>query len=130
MSSPAVVANPSMPIREAALLMRAHGVGALAVLAGDDLVGVVTDRDIVTRAMPDGAVDRPVGEVMSPDPVTCRADQPVVVASEVMGEMQIRRLPVVNGDRRIVGMISLGDIAENVSEELAGQALGEITEMR
>lgn len=130
MSAPVIVALSSTPIDEAAALMRRHGVGALAVVGDGRLIGVVTDRDIVTRVVAERASSGTVGAAMSPDPVTCRADQEILAAAEAMGDMQVRRLPVLDADGRLVGMISLGDIAENVSEELAGQALGEIAETR
>ena len=95
------------------------------------LVGIVTDRDIVIRAL--GNPDRVISlarEIMTPDPLTCLEDQDVAEAAVIMGDNQIRRLPVLRRDGQLVGVLSLGDIAENFSEGLAGEVLGEVVEGR
>lgn len=132
MSHPIVSVSPGDTIRRAAILMRSHDVGALPVIDRLEPVGIVTDRDLVVRAL----CGRPhedavtVGDVMSPGPVACDADQTVNEAAAIMGDEQIRRLLVTDRTGHPVGMLSVGDIAEHVSEELAGQALGEIVEAR
>ncbi len=132
MSRPVVAVTSKDSIRTAATLLRKHNVGALPVLDGTRSIGIVTDRDLVIRVFTElfdpGALT--VGDVMSPNPVTCHEDQTVDEAAAIMGEHQIRRLPVVDLFQNLIGMISVGDIAENVSEELAGQTLGEIAEKR
>lgn len=130
MSSPVVATTPSASISEAAAQMRRHDVGALVVVAQGELPGIVTDRDIVRRLLARSALDAPVAAAMTHRAVTCSEDQDVAEAAALMGDAQIRRLPVVDRSGRVVGMLSLGDIAENVSEGLAGQALGEICETR
>lgn len=130
MSKPVITISPQAAIAEAAALMRRHDIGALPVVAGGRLVGILTDRDIVLRALPVGGSAATVGAAMSPDPVTCRAEDDVDGAAVRMSDEQVRRLPVVDRSGRLVGLISLGDIAENVSEELAGQTLGEVCEAR
>lgn len=130
MSAPVQSTTPSTPISEVAAKMREHCVGALVVMEGDKPAGIVTDRDIVVRALADQFKDRPVRDAMSPNVFVCDARQDVAVVSGLMGDHQVRRLLVVDGQNNVVGIVSLADIAEHASEELAGQALGEISENR
>jgi len=132
MSQPVITISPQAAITEAAALMRRHDIGALPVVTGGRLVGILTDRDIVLRAVasPGGDVVAEVGAAMSADPATCRAGDDIIGAAVRMSDEQVRRLPVTDPAGRLVGLLSLGDIAENVSEELAGQTLGEICEAR
>lgn len=130
MSTPVITISPQGAIVEAAELMRRHDIGALPVVTGGRLVGILTDRDIVLRALPAAEAAATVGAAMSADPVTCRAEEDVIGAAVKMSDAQVRRLPVVDPSGRLVGLLSLGDIAENVSEELAGQTLGEVCEAR
>ncbi len=131
-SRPVICVAPQDRISRAAALMRDHDIGALAVVEQTRPVGIVTDRDIVVRALTRVALapEHRIGDLMSPDPVVCFADQTIVEAAAIMGDSQIRRLLVVDRLGHLVGILSVGDIAENASEELAGQALGEITETR
>ena len=119
-------------IHKAAALMHVHDIGSLPVIDGRDPVGIVTDRDLVVRVLSGNLHSRAVtvGEIMSPQLVTCDAHQSVTEAAAIMGDAQIRQLLVVDDAGEPVGMLSLGDIAEHVSEKLAGQALGEIVEAR
>ncbi|WP_296762632.1 CBS domain-containing protein [Sediminimonas sp.] len=131
--SPIVISvSPSTTVRDAAGKMQRYGVGALAVLDGRKPVGIVTDRDIVTRVLSGtGAVaERPASAAMSPRLSFCFADQDVAAAAALMGDLQIRRLLVRDRSGDLVGVLSVGDIAENASEELAGQVLGEVSERR
>jgi CBS domain-containing protein len=123
MSRPAVSVTPETSIRSAAMLMWRHDIGALPVVENDRVIGIVTDRDIVVRTIPDrsGIEDRPVGDAMTGLPVTCAANLSVAEAAAIMGDKQVRRVPVVDRSGRLVGVLSIGDIAENVSEELAGE---------
>lgn len=132
MSRPVISVLPVTTVRRAAMLMRRHDIGALPVLVDDCLVGIVTDRDIVVRLLTNqpAAENHPVGDAMTRDPVTCYADQTIAEAAAVMGDEQIRRVPVVDRSHDLVGILSIGDIAENVSETLAGEALGEVSEER
>lgn len=132
MSKPVIAVAPQDTIARAAALMREHDIGALAVVDGRRAVGIVTDRDLVTRVLPEfpAAGNPAVADAMSPDPIACHEEQTAEQAAAIMGDEQIRRLLVVDRAGQLVGIISVGDIAENVSEELAGQALGEITETR
>jgi CBS domain-containing protein len=115
---------PETTIREAARIMADADVGALPVSAGDRLAGMVTDRDIAVRAVAIGkGPDTTVGEVMTHDVLYCHEDEEVAHVSENMGEMQVRRLPVVDVDKRLVGIVSLADIAKASDAEQAGEAL-------
>lgn len=119
--------TPDASIREAARLMAEADIGALPVSSGDRLTGMVTDRDIVIRAIAVGKTEATVGEVMSHEVLYCRDEDEVTDVCENMSELQIRRLPVVNSDKRLVGIVSLADIADNAEAEEAGEALEAIT---
>lgn len=116
--------TPEATIQEAARLMADADVGALPVSAGDRLAGMVTDRDIAIRAVAVGkGPETTVGEVMTHDVLYCHEDEDVAHVSDNMGEMQVRRLPVVDVEKRLVGIVSLADIALAVDAEEAGEAL-------
>jgi CBS domain-containing protein len=106
------LADPNMSIRDAAREMRAENIGALPVGENDRLIGMVTDRDIVMRAV---AEDRSAGnttvrQVMSEGICYCFNDDAVEQAASVMAQHQIRRLPVLNHDKRLVGVVALADL--------------------
>ncbi len=112
--------------------MLVHDIGSLPVIDGRKPVGMLTDRDLVLRVLCSDpqTCALTVGEIMSPQLITCYAHQSVMEAAALMGDAQTWQLLVVDDAGEPVGMLSLGDIAEHVSEELAGQALGEIVESR
>jgi CBS domain-containing protein len=119
--------SPETTIKEAARIMADADVGALPVAAGDRLAGMVTDRDIAVRAIAIGkGPDCTVGEVMTHDVLYCHEDEDIGHISQNMAENQVRRLPVVDVDKRLVGIISLADIADARTAE-AGEALEGIT---
>ncbi|KPQ16162.1 MAG: CBS domain protein [Rhodobacteraceae bacterium HLUCCO18] len=124
--------TPWSTVREAAAIMRRDGVAALPVLADGRPVGIVTDRDLVIRLLPEkhDAGSRPVGDVMTRNPASCFADHDVTDAAAIMGDEQVRHLLVLDRSGALFGVFSVDDIAENASEELAGQTLGEIVEKR
>jgi CBS domain-containing protein len=123
------VIAPETPIREAARIMARNDVGALPVGDNDRLVGMVTDRDIVVRALSDGkGPDTPVREVMSEGICYCFEDEDLQHVVSNMGEQQIRRLPVMSRNKRLVGIVSLGDLASGKAQRQVGAALGEITQ--
>jgi CBS domain-containing protein len=121
---------PASTIEEAAALMDELGVGALPVCDGTRLVGIVTDRDIVVRAVAAGAEPRSccVGEIMSNDPDCCYEDEALEEAIELMQSRQIRRLAVLNREKELVGMLSLSDVAVAADPELleSGETLAEM----
>jgi CBS domain-containing protein len=124
------VVRPDAPIREAAEKMRSLDVGSLPVCDGQRLVGMITDRDITIRAVAAGRDPSQtlVTEAMTPEIVYCYDDQNVKEVAELMEERQIRRLPIVSRDKRLVGIVSLGDLAVDTGKKkLAGQTLTEIS---
>lgn len=122
------VANPSQTIREAAGMMSDCDVGALPVGDGERLVGMITDRDIALRAVARNlGPETPVSAVMSKEVLYCFADEDVAEVVSNMGEQQIRRLPVVDRNKRLVGIVSLSDIANGVSPTTAGTAVADIS---
>jgi CBS domain-containing protein len=128
MTSDVRTVGPEATIREAARLMGETDVGALPVSAGDRLAGMVTDRDIAVRAIAIGkGPDTTVGEVMTHEVLYCFDDDDVDDVCENMADMQVRRLPVVNADKRLVGIVSLADIADAARAKIAGEALEGIT---
>jgi CBS domain-containing protein len=129
MTSDVRLARPEQSIREAARLMAEMDIGSLPVEENDRLVGMITDRDIAVRAVAEGrGPDTQVREVMSKDIKYCFDDQSVEEVSQNMGDLRVRRLPVVNRDKRLVGILSLGDLAlEKSANDEAGEALGQIS---
>ncbi|MGH8236004.1 MAG: CBS domain-containing protein [Steroidobacteraceae bacterium] len=121
--------KPDQPISEAAKLMAELDIGALPVEESDRLVGMITDRDIAVRAVALGrGPDTPVSEVMSREIKYCYEDQSIDEATQNMGELRIRRLPVLTRDKRLVGILSLGDLAiDEGARDEAGEALGGIS---
>lgn len=119
--------SPETTIQEAAKRMRNEDTGALPVGANDRLVGMITDRDITVRAVAADRMDANVGDVLSEDIYYCFEDDEVERAANLMGEHQVRRLPVMNRDKRLVGIVSLGDISQR-DDESAGVALSDISE--
>ena len=118
------IANPDQTIQEAAKLMASIDAGALPVGDKDRLVGMITDRDIAIRAVADGkGPDTKVRDVMSKEVRYCFEDETVEAVSRNMGDQQVRRLPVVSRDKRLVGILSLGDVATTRDSSHAGQAL-------
>lgn len=119
-------------VGEAAALMRDKGVAALPVKCDGLPMGLVVDRDIVVGVLSDvrDAGARSVSNAMTRHPVTCFADHDVTEAAVMMGEEQVRHLLVTDRSGGLVGVLSVDDIAENASEDLAGQVLGEIVEKR
>jgi CBS domain-containing protein len=106
------IANPNQSIQQAAAMMRQIDAGALPVGENNRLVGMITDRDIAMRAVAEGkAPDALIGEVMSPEICYCFEDQELDEVAANMADVKVRRLPVVDRDKRLVGIVSLGDIA-------------------
>ena len=122
------VASPDMSLREAARLMGACDAGALPVGENDRLVGMITDRDIAIRAMAEGkGPDAAVRDAMTSEVRWCFEDDAVEDALECMGDEQIRRMPVLSREKRLVGIVSLGDLTEAAQPQRTGEALGAIS---
>ncbi len=117
--------DPDTKVSELARTMREHDIGAVPVGENDRLIGMVTDRDIVCRGFANGKhVDvLTARDVMSKGIVFCRDDEELDDAMHIMEQNQIRRLPVINDKKRMVGMLSLGDISHSSARELSGEVL-------
>jgi CBS domain-containing protein len=112
--TPAVdLVSPDMPLIDAAKLMRDDDIGFLPIGENDRLVGTVTDRDIAVRGVAAGVnnAEAKLRDVMSPELVYCFENQDAGEAAALMADHQVRRLPVLNRDKRLVGVLSIGDIA-------------------
>ncbi len=128
MSTDVQICAPDDTIRDAARIMRDIDAGVLPVGANDRLVGMITDRDIAIRAVADGmGPDTIVAEVMSKEVHYCFDDQDIDAVSEQMGDLKVRRLPVLNRDKRLVGIVSLGDLSQFERNSVT-DALSEISE--
>lgn len=129
MTKVVAVLPPEAHLSQVARVMRDYDIGSVPIADEDRLVGMVTDRDIVVRAVADGSALNGVRarDVMSPQVLFCYEDQDVEEALEVMGERQVRRLPVLDAERQLVGVVSLGDVSQSVAQKAAG-ALKEISE--
>ena len=129
MSRDVQIASPNQSIREAAQMMASLDAGVLPVAQNDRLVGMITDRDIAIRGVAEGkGPDARIREVMSTDVKYCFDDEEVDDVLQNMGEIQVRRLPVVNRNKRLVGIVSLGDLASTGETARAGKALGGISQ--
>ena len=121
--------RPDQTIRDAAHIMAELDIGALPVEENDRLVGMITDRDIAVRAVGEGrGPETKVREVMSAEIRYCYEDQSDRRSHPNMGEQRVRRLPVLSREKRLVGILSLGDLAiDETAQEEAGEALGGIS---
>lgn len=119
------IANPNQSIHEVARIMAECDVGCLPVGEQNRLVGMITDRDIAVRAVAKGkAPDQTtVREVMSPDVKYCFDDEEISEVAQNMADVQLHRLPVVDRDKHLVGILALADIANCEGVELAGSAV-------
>ncbi len=128
MSRDVQVARPGDSIQNVAGRMAAGDFGFMPVAEGDQLVGTVTDRDLVVRALAGGAgVDTPVSEAMTTTVEWRRDDEDLKDVLKCMSDKQIRRLPILDNDNRLVGVVSLGDLSIRVKEKYAGEALEDIS---
>ena len=129
MSSDVNIASPQQTIREAAKMMAKIDAGVLPVGENDRLVGMITDRDIAVRAVAAGkGPETPVREIMSTEVKYCFEDDDIDDVAQNMADIKLRRLPVLNDQKRLVGIISLADIALAEGPDPAGQALCGISE--
>ena len=123
------VISPDMIIRDAARQMRDGDFGMLSVGENDRMIGTISDRDIAIRAVAEGKdADIKVRDVMSESIAWAYVDDSVEQAAKIMSERQVRRLPVVDRDKRLVGIVALGDFAVESSEiRPVAEALSEIS---
>ena len=121
--------TPDDTLKDAAEAMMALNVGLLPVTDSDRLVGMITDRDIAVRGVARGrGPETPVRDVMTQDVKYCFEDQDLDEVTQNMGEIQVRRLPVVNKDKQLVGIIALGDIARSKPGDGTADALHQISQ--
>lgn len=123
MHIPAAWVEATTPVAEVARLMKENDIGAVPVGRDDKLIGIVTDRDLALRILAEGRdpATTTVEQVMTPGIVWCRTSQTVEDAIYLMEQKQIRRLPVIDDNKRLVGMLSLGDIAGALPRQLLGE---------
>ena len=122
------IANPKDSMCDVAKTMAKNDIGFLPVGEGDRLVGTITDRDMVVRGLAKGQTDCKVSDVMTRDVKYCFDDQEIEEVVQNMGDVQVRRLPVVNRDKRLVGVVSLADAALKDDPETAGIGLMGVVE--
>jgi CBS domain-containing protein len=125
------VVQPNTTLQQAAAKMCQLEVGPLPVCDGERLVGLLTDRDITVRAVAEGRdpTKTQVSDVMTPEVIYCFEDQAVTAAAQLMKERQIRRVPVLNREKRLVGIVYLGDLAVEAGDtQRAGEVLKEVSE--
>jgi len=116
--------RPDQPVQQAASFMLNADAGSIPVTDGDRLVGIITDRDIAVRGVAKGyGPDTPVRELMSNDVICARIDEECDEVAIKMSEAQVRRLPVIDEQERLCGIVSLGDFAREGAIDTAEQAL-------
>jgi CBS domain-containing protein len=116
-------------VQEAASFMLSADAGSIPVTEGDRLIGMITDRDIAVRGIAKGyGPDTPVRELMTDDLVTARIDDDTDDVAARMSSAQVRRLPVIDDENRLCGIVSLGDLTQKGSDSAAEQALEGVTE--
>jgi CBS domain-containing protein len=116
--------GPDTPVIELARLMRAHDIGAIPIGENDRLVGMVTDRDIVCKGLTEDGFDASratARDVMTPGIHCCRDDDDLGKAIRHMEELKVRRLPVINKSKRMVGILSLGDVSYSAAGDLLSE---------
>lgn len=120
--------SPSDTIQNAARIMRDEDTGAVPVVENGRPVGIVTDRDIVVRAVIDGQLNRPVSEIVTGSLIAATPEMSTRDAANLMSEHQVRRLLVVE-DHRLIGIVSLGDLAvKDARDKLTGDTLEQVSE--
>jgi CBS domain-containing protein len=116
--------NPDQTLAQAASLMSRHDIGSLPVGKDDRLIGMITDRDIAVRGVAKGKGPRAkVADVMSKEVKYCFEDEDLDHVSDNMADIQLRRLPVLDRDKRLVGILALGDLATGGAAPHAQKAL-------
>ncbi|MDQ3247302.1 MAG: CBS domain-containing protein [Pseudomonadota bacterium] len=121
--------TPDQSAREAASFMLDEDTGSIPVMEGDRLIGMITDRDIAIRGVAEGrGPDTPVRELMSSGLICAREDDDVEEVAIKMSDAQVRRMPVVDGQERLCGIVSLGDLTRETPGETAHEVLEGVSE--
>ena len=128
MSKDVEVVSPDARLHEIASKMQKRDCGCVIVVKDDRLVGMITDRDIAVRCIANAhdPASTTAEKIMSPEILYCMDTDDADDVAKNMGENKVRRLPVLNAEKRLVGIVSLGDLASNTNHELCGQTLGVI----
>jgi CBS domain-containing protein len=122
------LASPTQSIRDAAKMMADIDAGSLPVGQDNRLVGMITDRDIAIRAVAEGkSPDTPVRDVMSQEVLYCFDDQELEEVARNMADIKVRRLPVLNRSKHLVGIVSLGDLSRKQQPEMTAKAVSNIS---
>ena len=122
--------SPDTPVTELAKLMREHDIGAIPIGENDRLIGMVTDRDIVCKGLAEDSFDArhvTARQVMTPGIHCCRDDDDLAKAVRHMEALQVRRLPVINKSKRMVGILSLGDISRSAPSDLLSEIVKNVS---
>jgi CBS domain-containing protein len=122
--------GPATPITELARLMRDHDIGAIPIGENDQLIGIVTDRDIVCKGLAEDGFDAgraTARSVMTPGIHCCREDDDLAKAVKHMEELKVRRLPVINKSKRMVGILSLGDVGQSAPRDLLSECVKSVS---
>lgn len=129
MSPDPVYCSPETPVKQVAEMMAKNNCGAIPVCDHGRIVGIITDRDVVTRgvAISDDPALLPASAIMTHNLYTIEADDRVEHAIQIMEDEQVRRLPVFDGTE-LIGMISITDLADHLPDRLAGELLREVSE--
>ena len=129
MTTDVTTVSPDARLTDVARIMRDEDIGSVPVTLGEELLGMITDRDIVVRAVADGdgVEQRTAGDVMTPGVQCCREDQNVGDVLKDMGDQQIRRLPVVDAEQRLIGIVSIGDLSREAKPQQVGKSLEDIS---
>lgn len=129
MSRNCTFVSPQTTLAETAKIMCDQDIGFVPVAENDKMIGMVTDRDIVCRGIAKGAESNsPVKSCMSPQTYYCFDDQEAEEVCANMADIKVRRLPVVNREKRLVGVVSIGDLAQTVNKIKLGQTVQSITD--
>jgi CBS domain-containing protein len=122
--------DPDTPVIDLAKLMRQHDIGAIPIGQNDRLIGMVTDRDIVCKGLAEDSFDArraKARDVMTPGIHCCREDDDLAKAVRHMEELKVRRLPVINKSKRMVGILSLGDVSRSAPSDLLSEILQSVS---
>jgi CBS domain-containing protein len=122
--------SPDTPVTELAKLMRDHDVGAIPIGENDRLVGMVTDRDIVCKGLAQDTFDArstTARDVMTAEIHCCREDDDLAKAVRHMEELKVRRLPVINKSKRMIGILTLGDVSHSASADLLMECIKSVS---
>jgi CBS domain-containing protein len=121
--------RPDDPVQQAASFMLSADAGSIPVTDGERLIGMITDRDIAVRGIAKGyGPDTPVRELMTDDVICAREDDNVEDVASKMSEAQVRRLPVIDINERLCGIVSLGDLSRETDDGTASEALEGVSE--